>query len=290
MTRSATMRGDARDPLRERLRRALPMTFLVHVTLTLLAAFPASRLARALDLLVPGATTPDSGASDPVLLLDALPDLAQVFGWDVFGALGSMLLLSALLSTPLQMAWLASLHHEPSLRGAARDGILLWPRAVVVDLVLLVPVAIGIASAALIPYAVHLGLADQPDARLHDLAVLAASLPLALMIATTLALRDLCRAALLEVGIVAAIRVGMRNAIRALPFYLLLSTLSALLLGVGALELGPLLALVVLQPLAFVRSFLRACWLAVAVSRTEQSVSTLTALLGAPSPIGDKAP
>lgn len=276
-------------PVRERLKRALPMTFLVHVILTLLAALPASRWARAFDLLVPGATTRHSGASDPVLLMDALPEFAHIFGRDVFGALAAVLLFSALLGTPLQMAWLTSLHREPSLRSAAREGILQWPRAVALDLVLVIPVTIGIAAAALIPYAVHLGLTDQPDARLHDLAVLTASIPLLVMVMTAFALRDLCRAALLEVGIVASIWVGLRNALRALPAYLTLSTLSALLLGVGALEFGPLLALVVLQSLAFLRTLLRAAWLAAVVGRVARSVRTLTPRLGGPSPIGDKA-
>lgn len=271
--------------MRARLKRALPMTFVVHVIVTVLAALPTLRWARAFDLLVPGA----AGVSDTVLLLDALPEFVRVFGRDVFGALAAVLLFGALLGTPLQMAWLAALHREPSLRGAAREGLLQWPRAFVLDLVLVIPVAIGIGAAALIPYAAHLGLADQPDARLHDLAVLSASLPLLLMTATALACRDLCRAALLASGIVASLRVGLRSTVRALPAYLGISALSLLLLSLGSTGFGPFLALLVLQLLAFLRTLLRACWLAIAVQRAVPGVSTLTARLGGMSPIGDKA-
>lgn len=253
-----------------RLRHAGAVTFLVYVVLTLLAVVPTLPVVMSLG----GIDVPRSpgGGALLELLEEGAPALAA--GTIAGMALGGVLLV---LSPFLQMTWLAGLERPRSVAGALAVGATRYLPAIAVTLWMLLPLAIVAVALVAFPVIAHLALASHPNDQLHDLVVLAAASPGAVLLVVWCAWHDLARAALASGAHRArtAVRRGWRTlGARTVAAYVAWALLAAALALLGhslGLELdGPAwwrgaLVLVALQLLALARVLCRGAWLGIAL-------------------------
>lgn len=258
-------RPPSSDPVKEKAYRrsawgdawnARGATFVVHLLTLALAAWPAAAW---------HATVTRAAGPAPVeqgVLLDLLRES------DTVGLGGALLAfvfaggLALLLSIPLQLGWIAALagrERRECLELAARR----WGRALAVTLIIGVVAALAFALACLPAYFLHTGYRSEPNARTHDLLVLAALLVPLLVLLTAAAWLDLARAASLRQGVGESLKRGWWSLKGASGTYTWVTLARAALgLPLMMLPLPPVALLIVLQLSALLSTFLRSRWLA----------------------------
>jgi hypothetical protein len=280
---------------RERFVGAAPMTFLAWVVPLALSAPPAIQGTGALwhwlgrhPEGIRAAWAPGGGTALEILHRTSARDGATL----ALGLLGSVAILG-LLTPWLSMAWLAALDQRRPLPESLRLGLVRYLPSLGATL-LMGALALGaFAFAMLPPGAVHLLLRDQPDERLHDLAVAAAALPALAVVLLAPTAHDLARVFLTR-GPRGPVQAVWR-ALFALRPRLVAAHLgyrlagAGLALGAAAVALWPtggaaaLVSVVGLGQLAaLARTSLRGRWLALAVHRTR----ALTPGFESPAPRG----
>lgn len=255
------MTPSSASPL-ERVRGALPTTFLLHALATALAA--AFALVAATQLGAAPIVGP--GGSE---LLEAVHRSAKARGL-VVALTGLGLLVPWLLATPLlTVAWMRA-HEEPGVRSALAFAARRYLRTMAVSLL----ASVGLVAVALLlalPIGTYL-LLDGPNARTQDLATLASALPFALGLGAWAAFHDLARAAVaVDVDSAsAAVRAGRRAlSMTAISAYVGLFGAGAALTLLGVwlgVAFAPM-ALVTGQLIALARALTRSRWFASAVRR-----------------------
>ncbi len=231
-------------------------TFVVHLLTLALAAWPAFAW-RNTVVAAAGPATIEQG-----VLLDLLGQGKEV-------GLGSALLafvfagaLALLLSVPIQLGWIAALAGRER-RECLELALKRWPRAIVITLLIGVITAMVLVVACLPAYFLHTGYQGEPNARTHDLLVLAGLLVPFLVLLTATAWLDLSRAACLRQGIGESLKRGWWALRGASGTYTWVTTLRfALGAPLLLLPLPPVALLVVLQLAALLATFLRSRWLA----------------------------
>lgn len=258
-------RPPASDPVKQKAYRrsawkdaydARGATFVVHLLILGLAAWPAfvwrNTVARAagpapieqgvlLDLLAQGEEAGLGGAL-----------LAFVFA-------GGLMLF---LSVPIQLGWIAALAGRKR-RECLELAIKRWPRALAVTLAIGLITAIVLILACLPAYFLHTGYRNEPNARTHDLLVLAGLIIPFVVVVTATAWLDLSRAACLRQGIGESLKRGWW-ALRGSSGTYTWVTILRFALGppLLLLPLPPVALLIALQSAAIVATFLRSRWLA----------------------------
>ncbi len=258
-------RPPASDPVKEKAYRrsawrdaweARGATLIVHLLTLLLAAWPASvwrsTMARA--------TGPAPLAQD--VLLDVLRE------GESLGLGGAVLafvfagMLAMLLSIPVQLAWIAALAGRER-RQCLELALRRWPRAIAVTLLIGVIAAVVLVLACLPAYFLHTGYDDEPNARTHDLLVLAGLVVPLLVVMTASAWLDLARAACIRQSVGESLKRGWWALKGSSGTY---TWVTLARLGLGApllmLPLPPIALLIVLQSAALLATFLRSRWLA----------------------------
>ncbi|MAR57311.1 MAG: hypothetical protein CMM93_09020 [Rickettsiales bacterium] len=235
--------------------RARPTTFAIHLVGLGLASWPAWVLRNGLRRAAGPAPIEQGVLLDVLRQAKTSGVLAATLA--AFGALAVALALSV----PLQMTWMAALGgaapRDALRRGLRRSGVAMAVSVAVVGLT-----AVMVAVCAIPVYVVH-AATDGPDARLHDLLVLASLvIPLGVSL-MGLAWLDLARAAALRHGTKESLKRGwwsLRDG--GGTFLWVLGARLALGLPLLLLPIPPLAAVVVLQLAALAGTFLRSRWLA----------------------------
>lgn len=244
-------------------------TFAVHLVILALAAWPAA---------VWRATMTDAVGPAP-LAQDVLLDVIRM--GESLGLGGALLAyvfaggLAMMLSVPVQLAWICALAGRDR-RQCLRLAIQRWPRALVITLVVGIALALALALACLPAYFLHTSYQHEPNARTHDLLVLAALVVPLLVVLTASAWLDLARAACIRQGIGESLKRGWW-ALKASSGTYTWVTVGRFLLGAPLLmlPLPPVALLIVLQTSAFVATFLRSRWLAEAWRHVAAKVATI---------------
>lgn len=253
-------------------RRALPLTFAIYVLHALVATFVALPTSVALlDRVRPSSSAP----SDVAVLLesgDSLEPLLHASTLDLVLAALALLLLSPW----LHMSWCVALTSSTSTLGALERGASLAGRAWLVSL------AVGlIALLAALPfgcgaYVLHLHYEAATEAKVHDLAVAAALIPLLPCAFVASVLHDLARVSALSRGAIASVRRSLRMARpRLLALALALSALGwaivalshALVAPLGSGPIALVLTVTLLQLALLAKLVVRSAWLACAHAR-----------------------
>jgi len=250
------------------------MTFVVYAVeacLALLIALPLG-----LELLDDGRASFASALGRAAWLdrvAELLPALRlQSTSWLLHGAL------LLLVSPWLQMAWLHALAQPSGLGQALAVGAQRYLRAWLVTVWVLLLTALASAP-FLLAASVLENLLREGDARLHDLLLAAACLPLLLVWWAAHVLHDLARARALSAGAWAAVSGSLRLAVRpraqlpAVLFAILALAVHGaawLLVGRGTLD-SRVPALAVWQLSCLLGLFLRSCWLACALACAQLS-------------------
>ena len=171
-------------------------------------------------------------------------------------------LLATLLSIPVQLAWIAALAGRDR-RQCLQLAVQRWPRAIAVTLIIGLVAAIVVALACLPAYFLHTGYRSEPNARTHDLLVLAGLLVPVLVVMTAAAWLDLARAACIRQSIGESLKRGWWALKGSSGTY---TWVTVARIGLGApllmLPLPPIALLIVLQTAALLATFLRSRWLA----------------------------
>jgi hypothetical protein len=257
--------------------RALPVTFVVYVIEACSALLLSMPLG--LELLDDGRATL-SHALGRAAWLDLLPSLMpalRVHGTSTLLHVGLLLLLAPW----LQMAWLSALAQPMGVGRALAEGARLYLRAWLVTLWVVLLASLG-SVPFLVAASVIERLLSEGDARVHDLLLSAACLPLLLVLWWAHVLHDLARARALTHGAWSSVRSSLGPALQPrvqLPGLLLaglaLATQAAVWALVGRRTLDPYLpALALLQLACLLGLFLRSLWLAHALACAEQIVTS----------------
>lgn len=258
-----------------RLRRAAAMTFLIYVVLTLLATVPTLPTVWGI-----GSTEAPSTPGGAVML-EVLEQATPIIGAGTAAA-WVLALVVWVLSPFLQMAWLAGLHRTRSVGESLAFGASHYLRAVLVTAWMLLPLAVVGFVLTAPPLLGHLALSSHPNARVHDVVVLALLVPGTFLLVVWCIWHDLARAALAaghERPRDAVRATWHRLGVRSLRAYVGWTGLAALLALAGhalaaALDQGsaswrgPVL-LVLLQVIALARVACRGAWLGTALDRVE---------------------
>lgn len=255
------------------VRRALPLTFLIFVLEALFGALaalgPAGAWASAL------AAAPWQ-ASDTAILLEQLPGLIAAVVAHRRTSLAALVVLG-LLGPWLQLAWLRALSETSSVGNALIDTVKLVPRAWLITLMVALVAMLAALPFGLGAYGLHRLLARGADARLHDLALAGVLSPLVPLALWAHALHDLARAAALERGALAALRVALRASTDArmlgsalclaLAGHGLVLIASSATLALRGHALDALVTTLVLEAALLGRLVLRSMWLARALAK-----------------------
>ncbi len=248
--------------------RALPVTFLVYLSSTALAAVFA--LPTGLELGRIPSWAPGEGAAR-VAALESLLSIAPALRAQ---ALSLMLaaLAYALLSPWLQMAWFAALSAPRSPGAALAEGAQLTFRAYRTTLLVGFGCVLMLLPCVALVWLTRSWLASRANVRVQDLATLLALLPGVLLLCVSCAWHDLARARCLSSGAFRSSLWSFRDALSSLTLarYALWSGLGlalSLAVQLGSLRLeGPgylnlLVLLAMVQSAALARSMLRSRWL-----------------------------
>lgn len=266
---------------RQRFHAAAPMTFLAWLVPLLVAAPSAWQGTRALWRWVwrhpegiGVAWTPGAGPAVELLHRTATHD-GDTLTLGLAGTMAAM----ALLTPWLAMAWLAALERPQPLHRCLQLGLARYVPALGATLLTGVAGLAALAATLLPPWAAHLALRSQPDARLHDLTVIATGLPALAVLLLLPTIHDLARGFLTH-GTVGPVRAVAR-ALRALRPGLVAAHVGYRLVGAALAAAAIVVALwptlgstawatvVVLGQLAaLARTAVRGRWLALAVHRT----------------------
>jgi len=231
-------------------------TLAVHLVTLALAAWPASVWRSTMV----GAAGPAPIEQD--VLLDVLRE-GESLG--LGGALLAFVfagLLAMLLSIPVQLAWIAALAGRDR-RQCLTLAIRRWPSAIAVTLIIGVIAAVVVALSCLPAYVLHTSYRSEPNARTHDLLVLAGLTIPVLLTMTAAAWLDLARAACIRQSIGESLKRGWW-ALKGSSGTYTWVTVARIGLGLPLLllPLPPLGLLIVLQSCALLATFLRSRWLA----------------------------
>ncbi|MBX3250378.1 MAG: hypothetical protein KF901_24600 [Myxococcales bacterium] len=256
------------EPAGPRFRRALGATFGVHVALGVGAYALGARWVGALA----GATAPHPHGAEALSQIapESFADLARSALAPLTFLTFASVLLQALVGVLLQLVWLGAMRRDAAgWRAQLRRALTQLPRALALGALFVLALVVGLALLGALPMLWHVALADSPDARLHDLGMLAACLPAVAFAFRWRAAHDLgCAAISLDASLREALRASWRTpgTLPYVGFWALSLTLLALGLG-AAWTLGAMAALFVAQLAAFGRTLVRARWLATAQHR-----------------------
>ncbi len=260
--------------------RALPITFLVYVSSTALAAMHALPIALEIGRLP---TWTKAGEGARIATLEAM--LSQL---PVLRAQGLSLLLAALayalLSPWLQMSWFAALSAPRAPGAALAEGARLTPRAYLTSLVVGIGTVLMLLPCAALVWTTRSWLESRANVRVQDIATLIALTPGALVLFLSLAWHDLARARCLSSG---AFRSSLRAWLDALSLVTLARYACWAALGLtisvaaqlASLQVGHsgrlamFIVLAVVQGAALARSMLRSRWLTDALLCADASPS-----------------
>lgn len=251
--------------------RALPMTFVVYVVEACLALMAVGPLAIE---LTEDARPSFRSSLGRVVWLETVDALAPAFRAQRTGAILSALLL-LLLAPWLQMAWLQALAGPISVARALREAAALYGRAWSVSIVTLLLTAVVASPFVVTLLVVDDWVSNSSDARLHDLALLTAALPLVPIAWTALLLHDLARARSLAATAWSSVMGSLRAA---LSVRAQLPAIALIGLATGARAAGfwlgqrsedPSSINAQLQLACFVALWLRSAWLACALHAGE---------------------
>jgi len=254
-----------------RFRRALVRAVLSPAVTALVAAVAALSVSRALV----GSAGPHpfftEGFARGALLA---PETLATFGEHALGPLFlawfALLALQALVALPVSLIWLGVM--------AGEDGFLRrWPRHVLrgvgASVVLLVPLVLVGGLTVLLPVLWHLAFDAESDPRVHDLGVLAATLPGLAAALRWASWSDHTRAAIaLDASIGTSLRAGFRAG--ATAEYVAWALCALVLFGLGVWLAGLPLGLALAQLAALARTFVRAFWLARAPPRRARMLAS----------------
>lgn len=244
-------------------------TFVVHLITLALAAWPAAVWR----------STMVAAAGPAPLEQDVLLDVLRE--GESLGLGGAVLafvfasFLAMLLSIPVQLAWIAALAGRDR-RQCLELALRRWPRAIAVTLLIGVIAALVLALAGLPAYFLHTGYTGEPNARTHDLLVLAGLVVPLLVVMTACAWLDLARAACIRQSVGESLKRGWW-ALKGSSGTYTWVTVARLGLGLPLLmlPLPPIALLIVLQSSALLATFLRSRWLAEAWRHVAARVSEI---------------
>jgi len=273
-----------------RVRRASPVTFFIHVVVTLCAVPFAALTSGALSEATADQLRGVDAVSEPggAVLLEAAERTMTSAGLWLFLALAGGMAVAVLLGPLLSVAWTAALHQPRSIGAALRAGLRMYPRSVLLSLISGLCLAVALPL-SLLTLLLHFPLRDLADERIHDAAMLGCLLVPVAVLALWASATDLARAGLgagapgLGAALAAALR-GLR--LRVVGAY---AGLAAVQVGLGVAGaalgglldgpgLGPAAAVLAAgQGAALARTFVRSRWLARAVAEVEPEVERLRA-------------
>ena len=273
MTAAALPRSAAARELRaslQRLRAAMPVTFVVHVTLTLFALIPATVTLNA--FLTEGGHHPYgmTGWLDHAAGLELLAYLTRGHGLYLVLQAIAIVGATAIVGVPLQLAWLFALNGEPGVFKATRCGLQRIPAALGVSALSLIPLLAAVGLLAALPATVS-ALIGSTNPQHHDVAVALSLLPGVAMLALWATWHDIARAAVVHGSSAwAAMMRARRGLLGSTIGYAILKLLALALLIAGhqaLMRLVPVLGLLISQSIALAITLLRALWLALASER-----------------------
>ena len=267
-----------------RFRRALGVTFAVHVVTALVAAIAALSVSRA---LVAAAGPQPFFAEAFSRGAPVAPETLATFGAHALGPLLlgwlGVLALQTIVGLPISLLWLGAMAGDahptpgPTSRRPTSLGLLRrLPRqvlrAVAASVVLLVPLVLVAGLTIALPILWHLAFDDEIDPRVHDFGVLFALLPGMAATARWASWSDHTRAAVsLDASVGPSLRVGFRAG--GTGEYFVVTLVALALFGLGVVSSGLTLGLVLAQLAALARTFVRAFWLARAQSRVARLIA-----------------
>jgi hypothetical protein len=266
---------------RERVRAAMPMTLVAWLAPLALALIPALEARGALWRSLGHRPDGTLAAYEPggALGLEVLHRVGQRAGGDLTWLVLGTALLLLLLGPWLCMAWLAALKRRRPLLQCLRLGLARYLPSLGTSLVTHAVGLAALAATLLLPATCHLLLRGQPDARLHDLVVMAATVPALAVLVTTWTAHDLARGFLAHAPMhpLEAVRravatlapgvIGVHLAHRLLGTVLAAAAAAtALWPSSGPVAVGTVV--IIGQLTALARTAVRARWLAVAVHAT----------------------
>ncbi len=190
--------------------RALPTTFAVYVTWTVVASLLGLSLGLELERTVSFPLGRPLARVDAIEGVVAMAPLLRAKAVDA----GLAAALLAILSPWLSMAWLTSLSAWHGPGSAFRSGGAYYTRALLCTLLVLAGGALLLAPWAFAAYGAHLFLAPRANDRVHDLAILVALSPSLVALLVTGAWHDLAHARCLTAGPVRSALASLSDAIR----------------------------------------------------------------------------
>lgn len=264
-----------------RFRRALGVTFAVHVVTALVAAIAALSVSRA---LVAAAGPQPFFAEAFTRGAPIAPETLATFGEHALGPLLlgwlGVLALQTIVGLPISLLWLGAMAGDarapssprPASPRSFRRLLRQVLRAVGASVVLLVPLVVVAGLTIALPILWHLAFEEEIDPRVRDFGVLFALLPGMAATARWASWSDHTRAAVsLDASVGASLRVGFRAG--GTGEYVVVTLVALVLFGLGVVSSGLAMGLVLAQLTALARTFVRAFWLARAQSRVARAIA-----------------